>query len=135
MHLTKDSHLMITPLYIIVVLYATPTPLGSPHKVSFQATLSLLKPTFHRHLYFAFSLLGVRQRNARQSLPYGPRHHLLAMEGFHSIPFISVHGLEPLGITLSSRRPEHIFNSAPEIGAPGWSRTNNRRLRVASFTS
>ena len=34
-------------------LYTTPTPQGSSYKVSFQETLSLLKPVFRRHLYFS----------------------------------------------------------------------------------
>ena len=49
-----------------------PSPQGSSYKVSFQETLSLLKPAFRRNLYLAFSLHEVRKRNARQSLQYAP---------------------------------------------------------------
>ena len=55
-----------------VVLYTTPSPQDSSYKVSFQETLSLLKPEFRKHLYSALSQLEVRKRNSRQSLQCAP---------------------------------------------------------------
>ena len=78
------------------------------------------KPSLFSNLYFvdifilAFSWLEVRKRNTRQSLQHDPRKaitELVSKPLRNNIvsTFYFSSWIRTLGITLSSKRPEHIF--------------------------